>query len=686
MAAEQLLSSKTKEQIEAEAKALQGAVATTNLSERPLNNVTTNPNYAADLARQQARAQENRNLAAAADSLPGSTPEYQAAVGKLFDARTQSVLSTRPDLQTLAANKGIDMRVPAIAEDWRNRQKEQEYIKKLGGSPRTAEEYDLMMKAVYPTSVLQANNWKPTAVLSEGAAAMAGGSMGQAGQIAAYNPETLKKAGFSDEQIQSLMASGNAANAAQGELNATPKPTNAQLGVLQAALKAKSGVGNQAIGTSQLFDKAGISTKGAGGYAALAQSLSQRRAEMGQTYDSYANLVQQVGGQMTDIYNAALDNYKATMGAYESQVAMIEKTNAEAREYERSLDFMYRQAELEKETETWKKELEAKYRTGNFSDFTDENGNIGVLNKDTGEINWVNGKDNMVVGDQVVSDNWLADVFGVGSKGGQCGTWASTISTATKVGNMWSEKRTKIDKQDNPTAGDKLLIPLGVASGTNKYGHVATVLSYDPATRTVKVVESNKNNDEKITMGTYNLDELRKKYGDDWGFASGELKPGVQKKLAGGSLGSVINAAVAGYQSMTAQPEGTIGPGLNNNPIGGVVGALAYGGAEALKEIASSRWAGYTNEQKYLRLTGKLPADAELKRLNKLSEKEANLYFENLAKEKANSADKNKINEVLLHYKAEKAREGQEFDQQSYLNAVKEKYGEAFYYQFIDKL
>lgn len=686
MAAEKLLSSKTKAQIEAEAKALQGAVATTNLSERPLNNVMTNPNYAADLARQQARAQENRNLAAAADSLPGSTPEYQAAAGKLFDTRTQSVLSTRPDLQTLAANKGIDMRVPAIADEWRNRQKEQEYIKKLGGSPRTAEEYDLMMKAVYSPSTLQANNWMPTAALPEGAQAMATGGTGQAGQIAAYNPDELRKAGFNEEQIKSLMATGGAANAAQQELNATPKPTNAQLAVLQAALKAKSGVGNQQTGTSQLYEQAGITTKGAGGYAALAQSLSQRRAEMGQTYDSYANLVQQVGGQMTDVYNAALDNYKATMSAYESQVERIDKINAEAREYERSLDLMSRQAALEKETYTWKQELDAKYKTGDYSQFTDENGNIGILDKQTGEVNWVNGADNTVIGDQVVSDNWVADIFGVGTKGGQCGTWASTISTATKVGNMWSEKRTKIDKQDNPSAGDKLLIPLGVASGTNKYGHVATVLSYDPATRTVKVVESNRNNDEKITMGTYNLDELRKKYGDDWGFASGDLKPGVQKKLAGGSLGSVVAAAVKGYNAMTAQPAGTIGPGLNNNPIGGVVGALAFGGAEALKEMASSRWAGYTNEQKYLRLTGTLPADAEIKRINKLSDQDANLYFESLANAKAGDLNKDKINEVLLHYKSEKARGGQDFDQQSYLNAVKEKYGEAFYFQLIDKL
>ena len=68
---------KTLAQLQAErlaAENLQQSVATTQLNERPLNNITTNPNYAQDLARQQANAPAVRAMATQMETPVVTTP------------------------------------------------------------------------------------------------------------------------------------------------------------------------------------------------------------------------------------------------------------------------------------------------------------------------------------------------------------------------------------------------------------------------------------------------------------------------------------------------------------------------------------------------------------------------------------------------------------------------------------
>lgn len=141
------------------------------------------------------------------------------------------------------------------------------------------------------------------------------------------------------------------------------------------------------------------------------------------------------------------------------------------------------------------------------------------------------------VGDQYIPESNLNSVFKVGQAVGWCGVFSSQLSTGPAVGNTWSEKKSKIVKQDNPTAGNKLLIPLGVKTDKD-YGHVATVLSFDPATGNILVNESNKdgrqNRGEGLgvsTIGTYNINDLKAKYGANFGFTNGELKPEIQAQL-----------------------------------------------------------------------------------------------------------------------------------------------------------
>jgi len=149
---------------------------------------------------------------------------------------------------------------------------------------------------------------------------------------------------------------------------------------------------------------------------------------------------------------------------------------------------------------------------------------------------------NTSVGTSMLNNDDFKKIFNVGGVGGWCGIFASSLSTATQVGNTWGEKRSHIDKRDNPKPGDKLLIPLGVKTDRD-YGHVAVVTDYDAASGTISVVESNKDgainkcqrqggkNCEslgKITTGTYKLSDVVKQGG---GFASGSFKPGIQNQL-----------------------------------------------------------------------------------------------------------------------------------------------------------
>jgi CHAP domain len=181
--------------------------------------------------------------------------------------------------------------------------------------------------------------------------------------------------------------------------------------------------------------------------------------------------------------------------------------------------------------------------------FNPVTGEQTIFDPSTGRVVSGNGKafstygnkvaNGQIIDDAVINNDTFKKCFQIGQKVNlQCGEYASTISTAQRVGNSWQEKQRAIDKRDNPKPGDKLLVPLGVRTGTNPYGHVAVVTNYDPATELISVVESNKvpAGGETVSAGTYDLNELKKRYGTDFGFASGDFKPGILAQLEKGSM------------------------------------------------------------------------------------------------------------------------------------------------------
>lgn len=137
--------------------------------------------------------------------------------------------------------------------------------------------------------------------------------------------------------------------------------------------------------------------------------------------------------------------------------------------------------------------------------------------------------------------SYLEDIFGVGQVGGWCGVYSSTISTASPVGDTYKEKMTHVVPGEVPSAGDKLILPLGVTDKDQGYGHVATVIGYNEATGDIYVVESNAdgrqnkgNGEGVVTLGTYNINTLNTKYGEQsYGFVPGELKEPYKSSVEG---------------------------------------------------------------------------------------------------------------------------------------------------------
>lgn len=339
-------------------------------AERPMNNSITNPtNYQADVKTGQKNAVINKQISAIAEN-PNLAPEVKQTQMKTLSAQKATPIGIAPEMRTQIV---AEQNLPQNQYVTRDLDKESLMVKKLGGQPTSSKEFSQMMVAAYGKAGLEEM----------------GATVGAGGAITVFDPAKLKEAGFSDEQIAGLQESGQMANKAQVELNATPKPTNSMLGIFQNALKAASGVGNQQIGKSNLMNQAGISTTGALGYGALAQAMQQRRAEMGQKYDSYSNLLQTVGGQMNDTYSNALEAYKMTADRYDKQVTSVEKINSEARDYERQLDLLNRKSEIDREDFAFQEELKAKYEAAKEDiewQPETENQAAGFINKKTGEF------------------------------------------------------------------------------------------------------------------------------------------------------------------------------------------------------------------------------------------------------------------------------------------------------------
>lgn len=135
-----------------------------------------------------------------------------------------------------------------------------------------------------------------------------------------------------------------------------------------------------------------------------------------------------------------------------------------------------------------------------------------------------------------VPDEVIKDVFyqpGKGDYGNgegkrQCGEAYNDITDGPKVGDSYASKMAIVTKQDNPMVGNALVIPIGSAAT----GHIETVIESNPISGTLKTVSWNRDGKGSQTIQTYSVDELKNKYGSNWGFSDSKLKEKYSSKLS----------------------------------------------------------------------------------------------------------------------------------------------------------
>lgn len=162
---------------------------------------------------------------------------------------------------------------------------------------------------------------------------------------AAFSPQELLQMGFNPDL-------GNVVNQrtqAQQNLLGTAQPTNSSIGVLEQALKAKSGVGNLPLGTSEGFKAAGLPTTGIAGAAILNQSLAERAREIQRKGQSFTQAIRDVAGAQLDQYKLAKNKYDLINEDYQNQIKRLQQLDDEERQTANQLFLYEEQARINKE-------------------------------------------------------------------------------------------------------------------------------------------------------------------------------------------------------------------------------------------------------------------------------------------------------------------------------------------------
>ena len=344
------------------------------------------------------------------------------------------------------------------------------------------------------------------------------------GQLNMLDPRKLYEMTYNQDELNGLTEYQqiNQRNQAKANLLETPKPTNSMMRVLEDALRAKTSVGNQALGGSELFAKAGLPTQGVSGYATLMQSMNQRGSEMQDKYKSFSNSLARTGEAMSDTWNTALGQYEVLNEDYQNEKTRLQGITDNLVKHEQAMEIMQEQYDLQEKAKQWGLDQEPT---------ADE------------KATWKEKGYTYVDGEYINSNTLDAKFSGIGNKNddsyAECGYMSNRLTTGQPgdkqwVGDTWESKISKVTHYDSPTPGDKLVTPLGGRDNKGKLinGHVSTVLGFDPNARTVDVVEWNAKGDHQKEFNTYSLDEMSTNYTDsqkggkaDWGFVEADLKP-----------------------------------------------------------------------------------------------------------------------------------------------------------------
>jgi len=132
--------------------------------------------------------------------------------------------------------------------------------------------------------------------------------------------------------------------------------------------------------------------------------------------------------------------------------------------------------------------------------------------------------------------------FGEGKK--QCAEAYNDYTNEGGAGDSYASKMKLVTKTDNPKVGNGLVIPL---AGAGKYGHIETVISVNNVNGEIQTVSYNRDLKGGQTIQSYKIEDLKKKYGDNWGFTDSTFKPeyeGKLKEFAPKTTGATVSTVI----------------------------------------------------------------------------------------------------------------------------------------------
>lgn len=161
----------------------------------------------------------------------------------------------------------------------------------------------------------------------------------------AFTQQDLADLGLSQSYIDYYFGVESAYQGAKESVDSMAQPSNMGFYALQRALQKVSGVGSQDIGTSELFEQAGVPTT----MGTLSQSMGQRTSEMDAIYDKYNLSSSQVAGVEIDAYNALLSTYQTLKDDYRYETDYIRDLDMQARSLEDQLALLDAKTAAEKD-------------------------------------------------------------------------------------------------------------------------------------------------------------------------------------------------------------------------------------------------------------------------------------------------------------------------------------------------
>lgn len=183
----------------------------------------------------------------------------------------------------------------------------------------------------------------------------------------------------------------NDVTAAQAGIEKTSQPNEA-LRILQEAIRAKSGQATQPLGTSPIFEKAGLT-----GIGALNASLAETDNKFQDDFSNFSNTIKQMSGTYKDMADAALNKYKMAYTAFKDESDRLQKIQDDAQQHRDAIDILNQQYQNSVKLEQYKQshpDIDELLKGEGAGKVLDNNGN------------WINKSDTVITSPSGNSYDW----------------------------------------------------------------------------------------------------------------------------------------------------------------------------------------------------------------------------------------------------------------------------------------